>query len=238
MGLPGLTAPGGRHSREWQHWLQGTASVWLPVDMLMPGCSAEKGAESWAGGFKPGVCLRHRRDTPFSSVQLLNRVQLFATPWTAACQAFLSISQSLLKLMSIKSVMPSNHLILCRPLLLPPSIFPSVRIFSNESVLRIRWPKYWSFSFSLSPSNEYSGLISHSLWPLFPSLHEELVWGKERNEAKMSGMGAAKRRVCDLSCSEFRIWGSSPSSLTTATSDGPPSLVRLEMERQAQDAEQ
>ena len=84
-----------------------------------------------------------------------------ATPWTAACQASLSIanSQSLLKLMSIESVMPSNHLILFRPLLLP-SIFPSIRVFSNESVLRIRWPKYWSFSFSISPSNEYSGLIS------------------------------------------------------------------------------
>ena len=84
-----------------------------------------------------------------------------ATPWTAACQASLSIanSQSLLKLMSIESVMPSSHLILFRPLLLP-SIFPSIRVFSNESVLRIRWPKYWSFSFSISPSNEYSGLIS------------------------------------------------------------------------------
>jgi len=84
------------------------------------------------------------------------------TPWTIACQAFLSItnSWSLLKLMSIMSVMPSNHLILCRPLLLPPSIFPSIRVFSNESVLRMRWPKYWSFSFSISPFNEYSGLIS------------------------------------------------------------------------------
>ena len=84
------------------------------------------------------------------------------TPWTAACQASLSItnSQSLLKLMSIKSVMPSNHLILCHPLLLLPSIFPSIRVFSSESVLRIRWPEYWSFSFSISPSNEYSGLIS------------------------------------------------------------------------------
>ena len=83
-------------------------------------------------------------------------------PWTAARQAYLSItnSRSLLKLMSIKSVMPSNHLILCCPLLLPPSIFPSIRVFSNESVLRIRWPKYWSFSFSISPSNEHSGLIS------------------------------------------------------------------------------
>ena len=83
-------------------------------------------------------------------------------PWTASCQASLSITntQSLPKLTSIESVMPSNHLILCRPLLLLPSIFPSIRVFSNESALRIRWPKYWSFSFSISPSNEYSGLIS------------------------------------------------------------------------------
>ena len=87
--------------------------------------------------------------------------RLFKTPWTAACQASLSItiSGTLLKLMSIESVMPSNHLILCRPLLWP-SIFPSIRVFSNESILCIRWPKYWSFSFSISPSNEYSGLIS------------------------------------------------------------------------------
>ena len=85
-----------------------------------------------------------------------------ATPWTAACQASLSftISWSLLKLMSVESVMPSNHLILCHPLLLQPSIFPSIRVSSNESALRIRWPKYWSFSFSISPSSEYSGLIS------------------------------------------------------------------------------
>ena len=97
----------------------------------------------------------------FSAVQSLSRVQLFATPWTAARQASLSFtySWSLLKLVSIESVMPSNHLILCRSLLLPP-IFPSIRVFSSESVLRIRWPKYWSFSFSISPSNEYSGLIS------------------------------------------------------------------------------
>ena len=89
-------------------------------------------------------------------------VRLFATPWTAACQASLSftISRSLLKLISIESVMPSNHLILCRPLLLLPSIFPSIRVFSDESALCIRWPKYWSFNFSISPSNEYSGLIS------------------------------------------------------------------------------
>ena len=98
----------------------------------------------------------------FSSVQLLSRVRVFATPWTAAHQASLSItsSWSLLKLMCKESVMPSSHLIFCRPLLLLPSIFPSIRIFSNESVLRIRRPKYWSFSFSISPSNEYSGLIS------------------------------------------------------------------------------
>ena len=96
------------------------------------------------------------------SVQLLSCVLLFATPWTAALQASLSItnSQSLLKLMFIESVMPSNHLILCHPLLLLPSIFPSIRVFSSESVLCIRWPKYWSFSFSISRSSEYSGLIS------------------------------------------------------------------------------
>ena len=101
----------------------------------------------------------------FSSVQSLSHVPLFATPWTAAHQASLSFinSQSLLKLMSIESVTPSNHLILCRPLLLPPSIFSSIRVFSSESVLHIRWPKYWSFSFSMSPSNEYSGLISFSM---------------------------------------------------------------------------
>ena len=95
-------------------------------------------------------------------VESLSHVQLFATPWTSAHQASLSFpnSWSLLKLISIESVMPSNHLILCRPLLLPPSIFPSLRVFSNESVLHIRWPKYWSFSFTISPSNEYSGMIS------------------------------------------------------------------------------
>ena len=98
----------------------------------------------------------------FGSVQLFNRVQLIVTPWTTARQVSLSFtnSQSLLKLMSIESVMSSNHLILCRPLLFSPSIFPSIRVFSNESVLDIRWPKYWNFSFSISPSNEYSGLIS------------------------------------------------------------------------------
>ena len=96
-----------------------------------------------------------------SSVQLLSCVQLFVRPWTEAHQAslFITNSQSLLKLMSIELVMPSNHLILCHPLFLPPSIFPSIKVFSSELVLRIRWPKDWSFSFSISPSSEYSGLI-------------------------------------------------------------------------------
>ena len=99
-----------------------------------------------------------------SSVQLLSSVRLFATPWTAAHQASLSItnSQSLLKLISIEVVMPSNRIILCHSLLLP-SIFPQIKVFSNESVLRIRWTKYWSFSFNITPSNEYSGLISFSI---------------------------------------------------------------------------
>ena len=97
-----------------------------------------------------------------SSFQLLSHVRLFATPWTTACQASLSVtnSRSPPKPISIVSVMPSNHLILCRPLLLLPSIFPSIRVFSDESALCIRWPKYWSFSFNISPSNEHPGLIS------------------------------------------------------------------------------
>ena len=132
------------------------------------------GRRSWWHGWSahPGLfrtslvlavkVLLLRNPPLFSSVQSLSHVQLFVTPWTAACQASLSItnSQSLLKLMSCDSVMPSNHLILCHPLLLPHSIFPSIRVLSNESVLCIRWPKYWSFSFNISPSNEYSGLIS------------------------------------------------------------------------------
>ena len=106
----------------------------------------------------------------FSSVQSLSRVRFFVTPWTAARQASLSItnSRSLLRLMSIELVMPSNHLIFCHPLLLLPPIFPSIRVFSNESVLCIRWPKYWSFSFNISPSNEHSGLISFRMHWLDP----------------------------------------------------------------------
>ena len=102
----------------------------------------------------------------FSSVQSLRRVRLFATPWTAARQASLSItnSRSLLKLKSIQLVMPSSHVILCRPLFLPPSIFPGIRGFPNQSVLHIRWPKYWSFSFNISPSNEYSFPLGWTSW--------------------------------------------------------------------------
>ena len=117
------------------------------------------------------MCCNYRAFTSwspsvqFSSVQSLSRVLLFVTPWTAAHQASLSITNSwgLLKLMSIESVMPFNHLIFCCPLLLPPSIFPSIRVFSNEPVLCIRWPKYWSFSFSIGSFNEYPGLISLGL---------------------------------------------------------------------------
>ena len=114
-----------------------------------------------------------------SSVQSLSCIRLFVTPWRAARQASLSNtnSQSLLKLMSIESVMPSNHLILCYPLLLLPSIFSNIMVFSNESALRIKWPKYWSFSFSISPSSEYSGLISFRIdW-----LDLLAVWGTRKN---------------------------------------------------------
>ena len=151
---------------EWLDWRR----QWQPTPVLLPG------KIPWMdkpGGLPSMGSHRVRHDwsdlaaaeaewldyifTLVQSVQLLSSVLLFVNPWTTARQASLSItnSQSLLKLMSIELVMPSNHLILCRPLLLSPSIFPSIRVFSNESVLCIRWPKYWSFSFSISPSNEY-----------------------------------------------------------------------------------
>ena len=135
----------------------------LPGDLPDPGIKpVSLMSPALAGGFFTTSATWEAPFSHFSSVQLLNSVRLFVTPWTAARQASLSItnSRSLLKLMSIESLMPSNHLILCRPLLLLPSIFPSIRVFSNESPLHIRWPKYWSFSFSINPSNEYSGLIS------------------------------------------------------------------------------
>ena len=122
-----------------------------------------------------------------SSVQSLSHVQLFATPWTTARQAslFITNSQGLLKLMSIESVMPSNHLILCSPLLLLPSIFPSIRVFSKESVLHIRWPKYWSFS--ISASNEYSGLISFRMdWFDLPAVQETFKSLLQHHSSKAS----------------------------------------------------
>ena len=124
----------------------------------------------------------------FVVFQLISCVQLFANPWTAACQGSLSftIAQSLLKLMSIESVMPSNHLILCFPLLLLPSVIPSITIFSHESVLHIRWPKYWSLSFSISPSNEYSGFIFcriNWIW--------SLCWAKDSQESSSTSLKAS-----------------------------------------------
>ena len=126
----------------------------------MPACRVDISGHVGTPSAYVNFCFRV--GLQFSSVQWLSCIQLFVTPWTAAHQASLSItnSHSLLKLMSIELVRPSNHLILCHPLLLPPSIFPSIRVFSDELVLHIRWPKYWSFHFSISPSNEYSGLIS------------------------------------------------------------------------------
>ena len=124
-----------------------------------------------------------------NSVQLLSHVWLFATPWTTAHQASLSItnSQSLLKLISIESVMLSNHLILCRPLLLLPSIFPRIRVFSNESALRIRWPKYWSFTFNISPSNEHPGLISFRMdWLNLPAVQGTLKSLLQHHSSKAS----------------------------------------------------
>ena len=138
----------------------------------------------------------------FSSVQLLSRVQLFAIPWTAACQASLSItnSRSLPKLMSVESVMPSNHLILCRPLLLLPSIFPSIRVFSNESVLCMRWPKYWSFSFNISPSSEHSWLIAFRMdWLDLLALHGTLKSLLQRHSSKASILWCSAFFIVQLS---------------------------------------
>ena len=127
-------------------------SIWIDI---LP-----KKAYKWSTGTRKVLSITNHQ---IRSDQSLSRVRLFATPWIAACQASLSItnSWSSLKLTSIESVMPSNHLILCHPL--QPPIFPSIRVFSNESVLHIRWSKYWSFSFSISPSNEYLGLISFGI---------------------------------------------------------------------------
>ena len=144
----------------------------------------------------------------FSSIQSLSCLQLFATPWTAACQASLSITNSWSppKPMSIELVMPSNHLILCRPLLLLPSIFPSLRVFSNESALYIRWPKYWSFSFNISPFSEHPGLISFRMgWLDFLAVQGTLKSLLQHHSSKAS----------ILQCSAFFIVQLSHSYMTT-----------------------
>ena len=152
--------------------------------------------------------LTYANIIPFSSVQSLNRVRLFVTPWTAARQDSLSItnSQSLLKPMPIKSVMPSKHLILCCPHLLLPPIPPSIRVFSNESALLMRWPKYWSFSFSISPSNEHPGLISFMMdWLAFLVVQVILKSLLQHHSSKAS----------ILQCSAFFIVQLSHTCLTT-----------------------
>ena len=137
-----------------------------------------------------------------SSVQSLSHVQLFVTPWTVACQASLSItsSRNMTKLMSIELVMPSNHLILCCPLLLLCSIFSSIKVFSNESVLHIRWPKYWSFSFNLSPSNEYAGLISFRMdWLVLLAVQGTLKSLLQHHSSKVSILQCSAFFIVQLS---------------------------------------
>ena len=154
-------------------------------------------AGEWEVGSQ-GPCRGWLGVTLMGSVQALMYVQLLATPRTAACQASLSItnSWSLLKLVSIEFVMPSNHLILCCPFLLLPLIFPSIRVFSNESVLRIRWPKYWSFSVSISPSNEYSGLISFRIdWFDLFAVQETLKSLLQHHSSKASILRNAKELI-------------------------------------------
>ena len=160
--------------------------------------------------------------TLFSSVQLPSRVRLFETPWTAAHQASLSItnSRSLPKLMSIESVTPSNHLTLCRPLFLLPSIFPSIRVFSNESALHIRWPKYWSFSFDISPSSEHPGLISFRMdWLDLLSVQGTLKHLLQHHSSKASILLCSAFFVVQLSHSYMTLlhpgktWFFPPSSL-------------------------
>ena len=146
--------------------------------------------------------LPHQCIFQFSSLQSLSRVWLSVTPWTAAHQASLSItnSRSLLKLMSIELLMPSNHLILCRPLLLPPSIFPSIRVFSNESVLCIRWPKYRSFNFSISPSNEHPGMISFRMnWLGFLAVQGTLKSLLQHHSSKASILWCSAFFIVQLS---------------------------------------
>ena len=148
-------------------------------------------------------CSGDFKNLQFSSVQSLSRVRLFATPWTAARPASLSItnSQSLLKLMSIKSLMPSSHLILCCPLLLLASVFPSIRVFSSESALHIGWPNYWRFSFSITPFNEYSGLISFRTdWFYFLAVQGALKSLLQHHDSTASILWYSNFLMVQLSC--------------------------------------
>ena len=166
----------------------------------------------------------------FSSVQLLSRVWLFATPWTAAHQASLSItnSQSSPKLRSIESVMPCNHLILCCPLLFLPSIFPNIRVFSNESALRIMWPKYWSFSFSISPSSEYSGLISFRIdWFDFLAIQRTLKSLLQHHTSKASTLQRSAFFMVQLS--HLYMTTGKNKALTRQTFDGKVTSLLFNM---------
>ena len=149
------------------------------------------------------------------------------TPWTTACQAYLFItnSRSLLRLMSIESVMPSNHLILCCPLLLPPSIFPSIRVFPNESALRIRWPKYWSFSFSISPSNEYSGLISFRTdWSDLLAVQETLKSLLQHHSSKASILQCSAFFLVQLSHPYMTMTTGKTTALVAQLVKNPPAM--------------
>ena len=160
-----------------------------------------------------GIGVLSERLYQFSSVQWLSPVQLFVTSWTAALHAFLSITncQTLLKHMSIELVMPSKHLILCRPLLLLPSIFPSIRVFSSESVLRIRWPKYWSFSFSISPSNEYSGLFSFRMdWLNLLAVQGTLKCLLQHHSSKRETVYSMSIVFKFFGCGWLKIWPIEP----------------------------
>ena len=162
------------------------------------------------GMFGDHYCFYYGPSLQFNSVQLLSHVWLCdMTPWTAACQASLSItnSWSLLRLMSVKSVMPSKHLILCCILLLLPSTFPSIRVFSSESVLCIKWPKYWSFSFSVSPSNEYSGLISFMIdWVDLLAVQRTLKSLLQHHSSKVSILRHSAFFVVQLSHLYIDYW--------------------------------
>ena len=143
-----------------------------------------------------------------SSVRSLSHIRLFATPWTAARQVSLSLtnSRNLLRLISIESVMPSNHLVLCHPLFVPPSIFPSIRVFSNESLLRIRWPKYWSFSFSNSPAKEIPGLISFRMdWLDLPAVQGTLKCLLQHHSSKSSILWHSAFLIAQLSIYTWQL---------------------------------